>query len=320
MKDQIEVMKRTESQLAVRVRSPQLLDLSMTSRILQDENCLPCHTKPDGTIDYDLTGMVSLQDFLQQYEFEGKEGYSFLEQLLDRAIVCGRGKPVVLDNEFIFTTCTGDRFCFAALPLTTEAWLLQKEPARKWIRQLIRQFRTRTCYEIQGFLGALCESDDFSLPAAVSGIRDLKYQYYPRRFRFLPERPALPFQARKAVQIPAMHFVMEETSVPLMETEKTLVLIEPEPARACLRRGEEEYPLPFELMLVGRGMQCDIRLPDMDVSVRHAKIVCSQDRYYITDLHSSNGTFLNEKQVSRRMRLKDGMKVRFGQAEFTFCQ
>lgn len=319
MKEQIEVLERTNDQLKVRVLKPELLELTMTNCIVQDENCLPCHVQEAGTIVYDLTGKMALEEFLEQYEFEGREGYAFLDQLFDRAIVAGRGKPLVLDNAFIFTTCQGDRFYFAALPLTTEAWLLQKEPARQWVRQVMREFRTCTSYEIKGFLATICDADDFSLPSVVNGLRDLMYQYYPRRFRFLPQKPQPPFEARKAVQIPQVHFVMENTP-PAAHCEKTQVLLEPVQAMACLRRGEEVYELPFELMVVGRGLQCDVRVPDKDVSVKHAKIMCSQDRYYITDLHSSNGTFLNDKPVCRRMRLKDGMKVRFGNAEFTFCQ
>ncbi|WP_419006102.1 FHA domain-containing protein [Holdemanella porci] len=33
---------------------------------------------------------------------------------------------------------------------------------------------------------------------------------------------------------------------------------------------------------------------------------------YIQDLKSTNKTYLNEKEVKRKMRLKDGMTIRFG--------
>ena len=39
---------------------------------------------------------------------------------------------------------------------------------------------------------------------------------------------------------------------------------------------------------------------------------------YIQDLKSTNKTYLNGKEVKRKMRLKNGMKVRFGDVECEF--
>ena len=70
---------------------------------------------------------------------------------------------------------------------------------------------------------------------------------------------------------------------------------------------QDTYALSNEINLVGRAMICDVRLQDISVSLKHAKIVCENDRYYIQDLKSTNKTYL-----------KNGMKVRFGDVECEF--
>ena len=81
---------------------------------------------------------------------------------------------------------------------------------------------------------------------------------------------------------------------------------------AYLLCNQEKYALCNEINLVGRAMVCDVRIQDASISLKHAKIVCENDRYYIQDLKSTNKTYLNEKEVKRKMRLKDGMTIRFG--------
>ena len=47
-------------------------------------------------------------------------------------------------------------------------------------------------------------------------------------------------------------------------------------------------------------------------------ITCDQGRCYFTSLGSTNGTFLNEKKVIRKMRLRQGMVLRFGNTQAVF--
>ena len=53
---------------------------------------------------------------------------------------------------------------------------------------------------------------------------------------------------------------------------------------------------------------------DENVSRRHVRITVREDRFYVEDLNSSNGTFLNETRLSpfRPARLDYGAKVRLG--------
>jgi DNA-binding winged helix-turn-helix (wHTH) protein len=69
--------------------------------------------------------------------------------------------------------------------------------------------------------------------------------------------------------------------------------------------------------LFGRGDADVVELPSTTVSRRHARIVFEQDPW-IEDLGSKNGTFVGDRQVTSRVRLNDGDKVRLGSFLLTF--
>ena len=79
------------------------------------------------------------------------------------------------------------------------------------------------------------------------------------------------------------------------------------------------YALGDKPLMVGRGDDCDLRIPDHSVSRRHAKIEPSPDGYIVTDLGSTNGTFVNDTQVTAdgEVPVANGDKLRVGPLEFT---
>ena len=57
---------------------------------------------------------------------------------------------------------------------------------------------------------------------------------------------------------------------------------------------------------------CDITLGDPDVSRRHAEIQVSNGDIQISDLGSTNGTFVNGERIDQPRTLRDGDEVRIG--------
>lgn len=70
--------------------------------------------------------------------------------------------------------------------------------------------------------------------------------------------------------------------------------------------------------LVGRSVECTVRLDSTDVSRRHARILVTNDVATLEDLGSTNGTFVSGKRVSSAVTLSDGMTVTFGSMETIF--
>lgn len=78
------------------------------------------------------------------------------------------------------------------------------------------------------------------------------------------------------------------------------------------------YPLGDRQLMLGRGDDCDIRIQDNSVSRRHAKIEASADGYYVNDLGSTNGTFVNDRQLDGSWHLQDGDYLRVGNCIYRY--
>jgi diguanylate cyclase (GGDEF)-like protein len=77
------------------------------------------------------------------------------------------------------------------------------------------------------------------------------------------------------------------------------------------------YMLADTRVTLGRDNDCDICLSDLSVSRHHARIQPGMDGYYVVDLQSTNGTFVNDKTASM-CKLKDGDYLRFGNWIFRY--
>lgn len=85
-------------------------------------------------------------------------------------------------------------------------------------------------------------------------------------------------------------------------------------------REEQEYFMPQDTILFGRTNTCDIELPSKAISRRHAEIVREDQDYFISDLDSGNGTFLNEKKIRAKEKnlLRSGDVIRIEDYEIRF--
>ncbi len=78
------------------------------------------------------------------------------------------------------------------------------------------------------------------------------------------------------------------------------------------------YPLGMDSLRLGRGDDNDIRIHDNSVSRRHAVIEPDSDGYLVLDLGSTNGTFVNDHQVTTPTALRDGNFLRVGNCIYKF--
>jgi hypothetical protein len=71
-------------------------------------------------------------------------------------------------------------------------------------------------------------------------------------------------------------------------------------------------------LTIGRTRQNELVLQDQRVSSKHAKVYFQEGRWYLEDLGSSNGTFLNGTQVHGKMPIRNGDSIRIGSTEILF--
>ncbi len=97
-----------------------------------------------------------------------------------------------------------------------------------------------------------------------------------------------------------------------------------EPVRAAW-----EMPVQRSPLLLGRARSKEGHRPDFDmsfydpegyVSRRHAQIIRARNGYFIADLGSSNGTYVNDQLLSpqRQRLLRNGDQITIGEVVIQF--
>jgi hypothetical protein len=76
----------------------------------------------------------------------------------------------------------------------------------------------------------------------------------------------------------------------------------------------KRWRLEHRPMVIGRHPGCAIYLPDRQISREHARIFHTVQGYFVEDLGSKNGTFINGEAVRTPARLRDGDILQIGLA------
>lgn len=78
---------------------------------------------------------------------------------------------------------------------------------------------------------------------------------------------------------------------------------------------EETQSLSFikAEIIIGRSPNCDYSILDETVSARHARLRYHHNQWWIEDIRSTNGTFLNDERVTVPTVVVSGDELRCGQ-------
>jgi len=83
-------------------------------------------------------------------------------------------------------------------------------------------------------------------------------------------------------------------------------------------KGENAHTAPLELKLginrLGRGRGNDFFIDHPTVSTTHCEIVCQASEVVVRDCNSTNGTFINDRQI-QESALRSGETLRLGDVE-----
>lgn len=81
--------------------------------------------------------------------------------------------------------------------------------------------------------------------------------------------------------------------------------------------GGEVFTLE-DFNLIGRSEEATIRLADAGISRQHATIRREGGHYWLVDLGSANGSYVNDVALTNARALRDGDRLQFGSAIFLF--
>lgn len=81
----------------------------------------------------------------------------------------------------------------------------------------------------------------------------------------------------------------------------------------------KKFELPaHEPQLIGRSTE-SLPITDATVSRRHAELTPDEGKWYLRDLHSANGTFVNGQRITQRVQLAPGDQIRCGSTLLVFA-
>jgi len=84
-------------------------------------------------------------------------------------------------------------------------------------------------------------------------------------------------------------------------------------------RAGESFSVDQERISIGRTPDAAVFLDDVTVSRNHALLVHRQDGYYIDDLGSLNGTYVNRRRIESH-RLSDGDEIQIGKYKLSYLE
>jgi pSer/pThr/pTyr-binding forkhead associated (FHA) protein len=78
--------------------------------------------------------------------------------------------------------------------------------------------------------------------------------------------------------------------------------------------------LGVEPVIIGRGSDCQIKLDDDYSSTRHARLFLSDGQWWVEDLGSTNGTYLNGQRLTRPVAAEIGGSIRIGRTTLNLAK
>ena len=81
-------------------------------------------------------------------------------------------------------------------------------------------------------------------------------------------------------------------------------------------KGNRYQVIEGEGIFLGRANDCEVAIPDQEVSRQHAKVTLHNAGIWVQDAGSRNGVFINGKRVVRPTELRPGGKLTIGPHEF----
>lgn len=65
-------------------------------------------------------------------------------------------------------------------------------------------------------------------------------------------------------------------------------------------------------MVIGRAAECELALDDTFVSQQHARLFAKNGSWFVEDLGSTNGTFVNDQRLGAPAMVQPGDRIRTG--------
>lgn len=333
---QIQVLE--EGYLKLTLAGRKDFDSYMLEQINLHSHTIPCMPKRRSSTVflYDVSERISLQRYLQLYEFQEKEALNFLIQLFEQLHELSSKLPVLIDLSYVYCDVVKKEFYGIILPIHDRE-----------VDQDLHAFLTSLMQEIhicegEALLGKLLLITRLPIISAQDVMETLLLWKKQTSFLEQAQRTIERMQKRKEHSAANAARIQEElTRMRLLQKSQrydqveqtqgnrrtasssdTVVLLPKEECNAyILDSYEARYPIQ-DIMLLGRGEDCHVVLSQATISLHHAKITKTSKGYELCDLSSSNGTKVNQKKckANQAVLLKHQDRIQLADTEVQFIQ
>lgn len=311
--------KRDDGFVEVTLKKAKDFDEYVLAQMCKDTSCLNVIRDPNSKVKfyYDTNGYLDLLSYLEMHRFEEDEAMKFLIYLFEHLVRTNTNKPVVLQSDLIYLSYDGGILKFMALPLTMDKWVFQSEQSKAFLKELIKVLKGENLYAISGFLVEQLKGKEVSLPNVLQGLHrlfDANKPKAPWYAKFLPKKQEDTFVVNglpKPAVIQKPHSPIEDEL--FMET---MVLFGRDDQSSFIdQKTKAIYIVQKDEYHIGRDKGNDLCISDTFVSGKHA--IFDSKSNTLTDLNSSNGTFVNHEKIQERT-LNHGDIISFANHEFQF--
>lgn len=80
---------------------------------------------------------------------------------------------------------------------------------------------------------------------------------------------------------------------------------------------DKYFPFKSDEVLIGRHSSCDIKCLNLTVSRYHAIVSFRNGIWYLEDMNSTYGTFINGRPIDKITPIHEGDDIQFGEQHFT---
>src|ERR687887_131890 len=83
------------------------------------------------------------------------------------------------------------------------------------------------------------------------------------------------------------------------------------------RKEGQVIPIKLPVFLVGRDPQCHLRPASPLISKRHCALIRREDKFFVRDFDSTNGTLVNDEPVKGEREIHNGDRLKIGPIAFS---
>ncbi len=244
----------------------------------------------------DVSSFCSLSEYLKHVKLEEQQFILLLINLFENIVSLEVNKVLYLDIRYIFIENESRKLKFLCIPIPKDKGEGKDTYIRLLIYDILHQVQVDDAYLLFGILVQALKYKHVQLPLL---LQQLHKRVVARKKLTFFEKHILKKEEVPEVVLPyPIHYIYNRKSEKIckntnQEKSTSITFYEKNKENAYLYDGKQYITLTHSNIIIGRSQTCDCILEDKAVSKQHACIIWMNYKYYVKDLCSKNGTWLN---------------------------